>query len=291
MIEAIKDSHEPLQVLYILGPLSPRDWFERALDDGAAGDIQVTVTPSLSLGLEQLRERSYEVVVVDRDASDLAATDLLAAIHAGTHEHQAVLILAEGESRVDATDYLLSGANGYLCLRQTTTRELVWQLHAAAEQSRTQRQYQRLQARQSHADQIQKQEVLSLLEQQISRFTWATRREDTPRLAADRLTTSPSDGRQSGRELLQAYLVMGQGQMADEVQRLAARIQSRGESLPAALLALAEAMHELVQDRGTRSARHVIDRGNLLMFDLVIAWASRLPARTAHEHFDRRPGL
>jgi DNA-binding NarL/FixJ family response regulator len=291
MIEAIHDSHQPLRVLYILGPLSPREWLERALDDGAAGAVQVTVTPSLNVGLEQLREQAYDVVVIDRDASDRPAADLLSAIQAGTDEHQAVLILADGEDRGEATNYLLAGASGYLGLRHTTTRELVWQLHAAAEQSQLQRDHRRMQTWQSRADQLQQQEVLGLLQEQITRFTWAARRED-PRYPGTRTSReTPHDWPQTCRELLQAYLVMGQGHLADEVGRLADRLHDKSESLPSLLLAFAQAMHDLVQDRGTRSARHVVHRGNLLLFDLVLAWADRHSARTANEHFHRRSGL
>ena len=112
---------------------------------------------------------------VDRDASDRPAAELMLAIQASTHEHQAVLVLADGDDRLEATDYLLAGATGYLSLRQTTTQELVWQLHAAAQRACLHVENFRLRAWQQRYREQEQREVLSLLEEQSAIFGVAAR--------------------------------------------------------------------------------------------------------------------
>ncbi len=243
----------------------------------------MTETPSLLVGLERLREQAYDVVVIDRDASDRPATDLLLAIHASTHQQQAVLILADGGDRLEATDYLMAGANAYLSLHQTTTQELVWQMHSAVLFSRQQVENIRLRARQQRYGEQEQREVLSLLEEQATIFRLASRPGHEPDRSSAHVTEELT---QDFQELLQAYIVMGRGNIGTEVTRLADRIRDASCSIAEILNRFTIALESLVRDRGTRSARHVFNRGNLLLLDLMLTITDRVPLRKTHEHHD-----
>jgi hypothetical protein len=281
-----------LNVLYIAGPLSPRDWLPKALSDGAAGAIDVTVTPSLLVGLEHLREQAFDVVVVDRDASDRSAADLMLAIHASTHEHQSVLVLSDHHDRTEAADYLLAGAAGYLLLHLTTIQELIWQLHSAAQLARLQVENQRLRSWQERYREHEQTEVLGLLDEQSQLFAIAAGlREHSASSGPLDAKTESIRLQQAFRELLQAYVVMGRGQLTGEVQDVVNRLHAESHSLAATLHAFTKALRSLVQDRGARTSRHVLNRGNLLLLDLLLKWADRQPRREANEHFRRHSHL
>ena len=57
-----------LQVLYVPGPQSPRNWLNEALATEQICDVILTETPSLTLALEKLREETFDAVLLDTDA-------------------------------------------------------------------------------------------------------------------------------------------------------------------------------------------------------------------------------
>ena len=74
--------------------------------------------------------------------------------------------------------------------------------------------------------------------------------------------------------------------MADEVQRLAERLHGESCSLAQTLHLFTLASQSLVRDRGARSSRHIFNRGNLLLLDLLLHWADPTPRKETHEHHD-----
>jgi hypothetical protein len=72
------------------------------------------------------------------------------------------------------------------------------------------------------------------------------------------------------RELLRAYVIMGTGNMGPELVKLAERlIQIRVTAQQTMRLHLAT-LEELVRGLGSRSARHVINRADLLILEVML---------------------
>jgi len=266
-----------LQVLYILGPTSPQTWLPRALAETEFSRIRVVESPSLSLSLERLRETSFDIVLLDQDATPRPAHEVIPAIRCSAHDFQAILVLGESDDLPRAADYLAAGATGYLSLRLTTASELVWQMVLAAERSQLLAENEQLRAWQRRHEEHQQEEILSLLEEQTSVFAISARlrehRVDPP------LTASPAvvDSLVTAcRELLQAYVVMGRGHLAAEVRQLAQQLHASHIPLAELLHRFAQAMQGLIKVRGARSSRHIYDRGNLLLLDLLLQWADPL---------------
>jgi CheY-like chemotaxis protein len=236
------------------------------LEEAALDQIEITETPSFTAGLERLREQDYDVVLLDQDTSRRPAAELIAAIQAGTRPDQAVVVLADGDDRLLAADFLLAGANAYLSLRSTTTRELVCQLQRAARLSQLQAENRRLHSWQQRSGERDQEEVLDCLQEEerlIAQFATSSGITEFER---------PPTGRQNCGELLQAYVVMGRGGLDDEVRRLVVGWRAQDRPLAALLADFNAAHHALVQDRGGRSARHVLHRGNLLLLELLLSW-------------------
>ena len=71
-------------------------------------------------------------------------------------------------------------------------------------------------------------------------------------------------------ELLRTYVIMGSGKLAEEMHALAERLVTSGMTAHEALLLHLNVLEDMVQSLGTRSARHVISRADVLVVDLML---------------------
>jgi hypothetical protein len=72
------------------------------------------------------------------------------------------------------------------------------------------------------------------------------------------------------RELLRTYVIMGSGNLVDELAAVAELLASVGVAAPEAMQLHLHALADLVRGLGTRSARHVMTRADLLALELVV---------------------
>jgi hypothetical protein len=71
------------------------------------------------------------------------------------------------------------------------------------------------------------------------------------------------------RELLRTYVIMGVGNLSGEMARLAEMLATAEVSAQRALRLHVAVLEELVQGLGTRSARHVMNRADLLALEVM----------------------
>ena len=71
------------------------------------------------------------------------------------------------------------------------------------------------------------------------------------------------------RELLRAYVIMGVGNLGDEMSRLARLLADSGMSAQKTMRLHVQVLEELVQGLGNRSARHVMSRADLLVLEVM----------------------
>jgi hypothetical protein len=72
------------------------------------------------------------------------------------------------------------------------------------------------------------------------------------------------------RELLRAYVIMGSGNLNGDMQELAVLLVSTGTTPQQAMLLHLQVLEELVRGLGSRSARHVLTRADLLVLEIMI---------------------
>jgi len=267
-------SRGALHLLYVLGPRSPKGWLKKTLHQSSAHEIEVRETPLLPTALECLRESAFDVVVIDQDASERTPREVITALQSGTSDLQPIVVFAAGTDRAQATAYLKAGASCYCSLGNTTAQELVWQLHDVRRKSQVAGQQKQLSDWRTRHEAKQHDEILKLLAEQRSIFGFADRLRSETQI--DDAAPCFEELRRNCADLLQAYVVMGRGQLASEVRHLASQLHQDQVSLPRLLQCYAAALTDLVQHRGARSARHVFDRGNLLLLDVLLQWADRL---------------
>ena len=81
------------------------------------------------------------------------------------------------------------------------------------------------------------------------------------------------------RELLRAYVIMGSGNLAGELGRLAELLATAGVTARQTMSLHLHAVEELVHGLGARSTRHVMTRADLLVLEIMIHLAERYRER------------
>jgi hypothetical protein len=72
------------------------------------------------------------------------------------------------------------------------------------------------------------------------------------------------------RELLRTYVIMGSGNLGCEIARLAELLATAGMAAREAMRLHLQVLEELIHGLGTRSARHVMTRADLLIMEIMI---------------------
>lgn len=86
------------------------------------------------------------------------------------------------------------------------------------------------------------------------------------------------------RSLLRAYVMMGSGNLTREMGRLAQTLADARVSAPRTMQLHVQALEELIQGLGSRSARHVLNRADLLALEVMVhlaeVYRQRAPSPT-----------
>ena len=94
----------------------------------------------------------------------------------------------------------------------------------------------------------------------------------------------PSDWSGHYREMLRAYVVMGAGNLADEMAALGQLLADAGVSAQQTMHLHVHVLEELVGSLGNRSARHVMKRADLLVLEVMAHLADGYRRRYYEQH-------
>lgn len=287
-----------ISVLYISGPQRTGAWLAEAFASDSACQVRLVEVPDVAEGLAALRDEQYDAVLVSHEGIHRDALQVLDAIRAGTTETQPVIVLGS-EREADFSDLCYeSGGDAYVCVDTTTTRGLLWKIafarqrHLLIAENRRLRQAQRYQLAREH------DEANRLLEQQREMLgKLETLYSTTPRRSpSGPLSALPDMLVQHYRELLRAYVIMGSGSLLDQMNQLAELLAGADVSPHQALRLHLAVLEELIKGLGSRSARHVMSRADMLILEMILKLAEvyrqrarRAPARRLRQL--RLPGF
>jgi hypothetical protein len=262
----------------------------------------------VTTALSQLRDEVFDAVLVSHEPGQLDALDLIEGLRAGGNEEPMIILGDVPSSEMTALAYEV-GADAYCCVGETTTRSLLWTFARAIERCQLVRENRRLvqieQQRLAH----EHQEAERLLTEQRALIAELESLRDGREAAGEkgrggeisndpfespRLPLSPSpplsDCRDLPerlvthyRELLRAYVVMGAGNMVDELTALAALLADANISAQRAMQLHVRVLEELIGSLGNRSARHVMNRADLLVLEVMAHLADGY-RRRYHDH-------
>lgn len=229
-----------------------------------------------------LRNESFDCVIL-QDTEDAEVVALLQGVRAtGCHEPVLVLLSNLHESVQLAA---------WECDAEVLVSELGWKslllvpsLHRLLERATLQAEnhrlavleHRRLARDRDEADHLlhQQQQILRDVERLARSAGW-----DAPEAEEERFTSSPETTSPLNlpvefdryyQELLRAYVIMGSGNLAGDIAKLAELLALAGYTPRQALQLHLCRVEQLVRGLGNRSTRHVMSRADLLALELLI---------------------
>ena len=273
-----------MRLLFISGPHRTGRWLAEALAADSATEVDLQQVVGVAEAMSRLRDEIFDAVLVSHADGELDALDLLDAIHAGSSDEQPIIVLGEQpEKELTALCYE-SGADAYMCLTNTTIRHLIWELARAVQRREIASDNRSFKQENRHRLDRERNEALRLLNEQRQLIAPKSQDEvsEQSEFSADHeaidLTNISEPLVQNYRELLRAYIVMGSGNLSDEMQQLAESLASSSVSARQAVYLHLQVLEDAVRGLGNRSARHVMSRADLLILEVLINLAE----------FDRR---
>lgn len=264
-----------MRVLSITTRRRTGSWLAEALAADSASKVLLEQVVGAVPGLARLRDELFDAVLVTHEPNELDALDLIEGYRAGGATEPIIVLGTQSEPEILAMCYEV-GADGYVCVNTATTRNLIWMIARAVQRHELIRQNHRLaQAEQSRL-QREHEEAERLLSQQRALITDIERFRlpeappaDKADLAAQPLPL-PEPLLCHYRELLRTYVIMGSGNLAGELGRLAKLLIGAGLSARETLQLHLAVVEELVRGLGARSARHVMNRADLLVLEVMV---------------------
>jgi len=284
-----------MRVLYITTRQRTGGWLAEAFATDSASEILLTEAIGSAAGLAQLRDEPFAAVLVSHEPGELDALDLIEGYRAGGADEPIVILGSQSEQEMAALAFEV-GADAYVCVNTATTRNLIWIVARAVQRCQLVRENHRLNLAEQQRLQREHDEADRLLQQQRAliddletirgghytgdRAAGADEPGGTDRHGSDpdarqrfeatgRLDL-PAELIAHYRELLRTYVIMGSGNLASELKRLADLLATAGMTARETMRLHLHVLEELVHGLGTRSTRHVMTRADLLGLEIMI---------------------
>lgn len=275
-----------LKVLSITTAEQASSWLAAAFAADAATQVVLAEVVGAVAGLTRLRNEEFDAVLVTHDGQQLDALDFVEGLRAGGNEQPVIILGAQTPQEIDALCYEV-GADDYCCIGETTVRGLLWKFARAIERNQLLRENRRLVHAQQQRLKREHLEAQRLLEQQrqVISDLESISKGISPQAAgvddlddclakavrlADQTTSDlPASLVSHYRELLRTYVIMGVGNLSGEMARLADMLATAEVSAQRGLQLHVAVLEELVQGLGTRSARHVMNRADLMALEVM----------------------
>jgi DNA-binding response OmpR family regulator len=290
-----------MKVLYVTTLHRTGGWLAEAFAADSATQIALEEAIGVTAGLARLRDEVFDAVLVSHEADVLDGLEFVAGLRAGGHDEPMIVLGTEPSAELAAEAFEV-GADAYSCVAETTTRSLLWTFARAIERVQLMRENRRLVQVERQRLAQEHQEAERLLTEQRALIAELERiREDGQEFApvaedatedftddlsvTDVSPTSLVRKLASGatatecelperlvnhyRELLRAHVVMGVGNLAGEMTALAGLLTQAGISARETMQLHVHVLEDLIGSLGNRSARHVMNRADLLVVEVM----------------------
>ena len=266
-----------MRALYITTPRRTGGWLAEALAADSASKVELEEAQGTVAGMARLRDEVFDAVLVSHEPGELDALDLIEGSRAAGADGPIVVLGIQSEQEMAALCFE-AGADGYLCVHTTTTRNLIWVIARAIERHHLLRENHRLnltekarlQREHDEADHLLQQQREMLGELESLRGRWPNETGTEEPASAPTLPDLPKELVAHYHELLRTHVIMGSGNLAGELKRLADLLITAGLSAQQTLQLHLLVLEELVRGLGARSTRHVMTRADLLILEVMI---------------------
>ena len=283
-----------MRVLYISTRQRTGGWLAEAFAADSASKVVLEEAVGMAAGLARLRDDVFDAVLVSHESDELNALDMIEGCRAGGSDEPIVVLGTQSEQEMAALCYEV-GADGYVCVHTATTRNLIWVIAQAVQRRQLVRDNQRLTMAEQARLQREHEETNCLLKQQrtLSAESVADGRGGPSELPPAHFL--PAELIHHYRELLRTHVIMGAGNLTAELKHLAELLVAAGLTAQQTLRLHLHALEELVHGLGSRSTRHVMNRADLLVLEVLLHVAEgyrRRYQQRIHPPLQKRlPGL
>lgn len=276
-----------IKVLYITTLHRNGSWLHEAFAADGAAQVVLDEVVGVTAGLARLRDELFDVVLVSHDPGVLDAIEFVAGFRAGGNDEPLIVLGSLTPQELDAVCYE-AGADDYCCVAQTTVRGLLWKFARAIRRFNLGRENRRLIQAERQRLQQEHHEAERLLEQQRALITdlevlrdGRDADEEPPTVGVDACLAKsatrlyepqldlPTILVDHYREILRAYVIMGTGNLSEEMSSLAQLLAGSNISAQRTMQLHVQVLEELVEGLGNRSARHVMNRADLLALEVL----------------------
>ncbi|MEE8452293.1 MAG: hypothetical protein V3R99_10275, partial [Thermoguttaceae bacterium] len=132
-----------MRVLLITTRQRTGGWLAEAFAADSASEVLLEEAVGSAAGLGRLRDETFDAVLVSHEPDQLDALDLIEGYRAGGANDPIVVLGIQSEQEMAALCYEV-GADGYLCVHTTTTRNLIWVIARAVQRHQLVRDNRRL---------------------------------------------------------------------------------------------------------------------------------------------------
>ncbi|HEX4000401.1 MAG TPA: hypothetical protein VHX65_17755 [Pirellulales bacterium] len=272
-----------MRALFITGSGRTGGWLAEALAVDSAAEVLLEETVGAAAGAARLRDELFDIVLVSHEANELDALELTAGLRAGGLE-SAILILGSSLTPEVEAEAFEAGADAYLCVDASTTRALLWIAARAIERCRLVQENRRLALAERKRLEYEHQEADRLLAEQRGLIAELEGIEivDEPPANGKRSAAVPFSATVSlasplpanliahYADLLRAYVIMGSGNLGSQMRVLAELLVAAGVTPQQTMMLHLQVLEELVGGLGSRSARHVMTRADLLVVEVMM---------------------
>lgn len=251
-----------MQTLFVTGEHRSGAWLAEALAADSATVVLLEEAQGAGAGLERMREQIFDAVLVSHEPGELDALELVEGMRGSGAEEPIIILGTAGEGEMAALCYEV-GADAYLCVDTATTRTLLWTVARAIEHHKLVCDSRRLAQSEKHRQAQEQLEAERLLDEQRLMLGNLDSKSSSQMVLGTALTGHY-------RELLRAQVIMGSGNLHDELSRLAEVLLAAQASAQQVLRLHVETLEELIRGLGNRSARHVMTRADLLLVETLL---------------------
>ncbi len=277
-----------MRILYITTRQKTGAWLIEALSADSTMQVELEQALGTAAGLARLRDEVFDAILVSHLPGELDALDLIEGYRAGGAEEPILVLGDQSEQEMAAPCYEV-GADAYLCVHSATTRNLIWVIARAIQRHQLLRENHRLNLAEQSRLQREHEEADRLLKEQRALLGDLEGKKGIGPICAQhssgrsgKLDLSPFSCETAVepvlpaelyaycRELLRTYVIMGSGNLGDELKRLAELLVNAGLSARQTMHLHLKVLEELLHGLGARSTRHVMTRADLLVLEVMV---------------------
>ncbi|QGJ71296.1 Hypothetical protein PBC10988_30000 [Planctomycetales bacterium 10988] len=213
--------------------------------------------------MRRLREEAFDLLLVAHDYEQVDALEFVESLRVAGAYVPVLIVGAETEQEC-LEECCFAGAEGYLSIHTTSPGMLFWKVAQALERRQLLEENQRHHGDLKQRGQKEQEEVRRLFNQQRELALASVDDPNCP--LSDCLETLLG----IYRDLLRTHLLMGSGNLTQEIRKLAAWLAASKVETGQALILHLTALQQLVKGLGSRSSRHMVARADLLAMQLLI---------------------